>query len=411
MEDVFKKVLSRVNPTAEEIRIVSNIEKEIISKLEKESYSNNLDAEIVLGGSASRGTFMSGNHDLDFFFRFKNEDDIKNYYRNIVEKCFENLVLMHGTRDYFKFKYKGYEIEVIPSVKYDSPSKAKNTADISFFHINYLRKKFEKNPEMRKEVLLLKQFLKANELYGAESAKNGFSGYASELLIVYFKTFKNLMDFFENNKPKIILDIEKYYKDDKDVLKHLGETKSNNPLIIVDPLLPKRNAAASVSYDIFSNFVFRIRQFLRQPLIKLFNTRGLSISLVLERSNRRGTKVYDFKLKPDRNEYDIFKAKLLSKMKQLKKELETEGWLVYSFGICDEKIAYFELETIKNSKAKKHFGPFVWADAKDFDKFFQKWQVNALGKPYVENNKLIVDVFRKEDIEQSIKNYLKDYLL
>jgi len=60
--------------------------------------------------------------------------------------------------------------------------------------------------------------LKANNIYGAESARSGFSGYVCELLIIYFKGFYNLLEYFEVAKPKVVIDIEKHYKNSDDAI-------------------------------------------------------------------------------------------------------------------------------------------------------------------------------------------------
>ena len=48
-------------------------------------------------------------------------------------------------------------------------------------------------PKMRDEVRLLKGFLQSTGIYGAEIAKQGFSGYVSEVLILNFNSFENVI--------------------------------------------------------------------------------------------------------------------------------------------------------------------------------------------------------------------------
>jgi tRNA nucleotidyltransferase (CCA-adding enzyme) len=352
---------------------------------------------------------MKGNYDLDFFIRFNSEKDINNYYKLLIAKSFDGFKLVHGTREYFKGVFEGFKVEFVPSIKYDSPGKADNSADISYFHINYLKKHFENNPKLKDEVLLLKQFLKANDIYGAESARSGFSGYICELLIIYFKSFYNLLEYFENAKPKIVIDIENHYKSPEDAIKVFNKNKITGPLLIVDPQLPKRNAASCVSSNSFSQFVFKARLLLRSHDPKLFNIRGLKLNLVKERSEKRGTKLIIFKLK-EAIDFDILEAKVLRKLGQIENSLKKEGFSVYSLGVTDDLFAFFELESIKVSKAKKHFGPYVWCEPKHFSEFTQKWSAKGLSKPYVYENKLVVDVLRTENAEDFIKKMLDDFL-
>ena len=55
-------------------------------------------------------------------------------------------------------------------------------ADKSPFHTEYVTNKLDE--EKRDQVRLLKKFLKSLGIYGAEIAKNGFSGYVTEVLIL-----------------------------------------------------------------------------------------------------------------------------------------------------------------------------------------------------------------------------------
>jgi tRNA nucleotidyltransferase (CCA-adding enzyme) len=409
MKNIFLKILDEIKPSAEETSMINQVSRKITKTLESNAKELGVTIEAVLGGSSSRGTNMKGNFDLDFFVRFGSEKDINEHYKLLITKSFDGFKIVHGTREYFKGIYEGYNVEFVPSIKYDSPIKAENSADISFFHINYLKKKFDKNPELKNEVLLLKQFLKANYIYGAESARSGFSGYVCELLIIYFKGFYNLLEYFEVAKPKVVVDIEKHYKSSDDAIKAFNKNKISGPLLVIDPQLFERNAASCVSMESFSQFIFKARLFLRTNDPKLFNIRGIKLSLVKERSLRRGTKLIAFKLKKE-GDYDILKAKVLRKLKQIESSLEKEGFLVYSFGVTDDSYVYFELESIQVSKAKKHFGPVVWCEPNNFSEFVKKWSIHGLSKPYVFENRLVVDVLRTEDSKDFIKKMLAEYL-
>jgi tRNA nucleotidyltransferase (CCA-adding enzyme) len=409
MIDILSKVLKEIKPEAEEIKRINDASAKIIGMIEKNAKELGVNVQAVLGGSASRGTNMKGNHDLDFFIRFESEKDIKDYYKSLITKSFDNFKITHGTRDYFRGEFLGFRVEFVPSIKYDSPKKAANSADISYFHIDYLKKFFEKNQKLCDEVLLLKQFLKANDVYGAESARGGFSGYVCELLIIYFKSFYNMLEFFDSSTPKTVIDIEKHYKDSESAIKSLDKNKTSGPLIVVDPLLPLRNASSSINYDSFSKFLFKARLFLINNDPKLFNIRGFKLSLAEERSRRRGTRLLSFKLK-ESYDFDILKAKVLRKMGIIESLLKKEGFSIYSYGITDDSYAFFELESLKVSSAKRHYGPFVWAESKHFRDFLDKWSSKGIGKPYVFDNKLAVDVKRKEDAKDIIKEFLGEYL-
>jgi tRNA nucleotidyltransferase (CCA-adding enzyme) len=409
MKEIFSRILSEIRPSIQENKLLDEVSGSIIKILSKNAAELGVNVQAVLGGSASRGTNMKGSHDLDFFIRFGSEKDINDYYKPLIAKSFGNFKIVHGTREYFSGIFSGFKVEFVPSIKYDSPNKAINSADISFFHINYLKKHFQKNPGLRDDVLLLKQFLKANDVYGAESARCGFSGYVCELMIIYFKGFYNMLKYFESSQPKIVIDIEKHYKSDEEAIKIFNKNKIAGPLIVVDPLLSQRNAASCVSLESFSQFLFKARLFLRNNDPKLFNIRGLKLELVKERSARRATKLIFFKLKQS-DDFDILKAKALRKLNQIESSLKKEGYGIYTFGVTDDSYAYFEMESIKVSRAKKHLGPLVWCEPDNFSEFVQKWNSKGLSKPYVFGSRLAVDVLRTEDAKDFIMKALVDYL-
>ena len=137
-----------------------------------------------------------------------------------------------------------------------------------------------------------------------------------------------MIEFFDSSAPKIIIDIEKHYKGSEAVMKSLDKNKTSGPLIVVDPLLPLRNASSSITYDSFSKFLFKARLFLLNNDAKLFNIRGVKLSLIEERSKRRGTKLLSFKLR-EANDFDILKAKVLRKMGIAESALKREGFSIF----------------------------------------------------------------------------------
>jgi len=83
----------------------------------------------------------------------------------------------------------------IGSKSFSTPIKAldlkKNITDISPLHALWIRK--NSNEKVRDEIRKFKYFLKINDLYGAESYIRGFSGYIAEILVIYYKSFNNLI--------------------------------------------------------------------------------------------------------------------------------------------------------------------------------------------------------------------------
>lgn len=133
----------------------------------------------------------------------------------------------------------------------------KSAADRSPFHTKFMKKSL--TSKMKNEIRILKRFLKANEIYGAEMAKQGFSGYISEVLIFNFKTFENLIKSISEIKEK----------------QTIGETakKFDTSIIIIDPIDSNRNLAAAISEENIGKFVLISRAFKIKPKISFFKNK------------------------------------------------------------------------------------------------------------------------------------------
>ncbi len=373
----FGEVLRRIKPSERESKRIQAVAAEIKSVLE--SLFAEFGAEVMLGGSVAKNTYLK-TKDIDFFVRFpKGTKSISDILIKKLGKKFK-LKVMHGSRDYVRFEYKGFTIEVVPVLNV-KPDEAENTMDVSPYHVEYVKKNLKNYDDVR----LLKQFCKANGIYGAESYISGFSGYLLELLIIKYKTFPNLIMNVSTWKPQIIIDIESYYHNKREIRK-----KFRTPLVVIDPVLKKRNVAASVSEESLSKFILLCRLFSKSPSKKFFFKRKETIDDVRRLSKKRGTKLFVFRKKFK----DEDKEKELSKLKRfvhkVKRQLEAHDFDVYSFGFFEDGTFYFEIVNPKLPPVKKIYGPPVWVKQEHFDSFIKKHK-----KVWVEGSRLVADAKRE----------------
>ena len=116
--------------------------------------------------------------------------------------------------------------------------------------------------EMKNDVRLLKEFLKSNGVYGAEIAKQGFSGYVAEVLVWNFGSFEDVIK--KISKIKLGQVIGKATK------------KFETPIVIMDPIDTNRNLAAAISTENIGKFVLACRAFLKKPSLSFFKSRPSS---------------------------------------------------------------------------------------------------------------------------------------
>ena len=282
---MLNEIIKKLRPSKEEVKKVNEISNEIIQKIKKR-----LNVEVMLAGSIAKNTWIHNNHDIDIFVLFpKDEKEIDKKLIHAMKEYKNNVV--HGSRDYLRFYYKGYKVEIVPLYKLSSPFEAKNSVDASQFHVKYIKEHI--NKKIADQIRLLKMFMKSSGVYGAETYISGFSGYVAELLMLQFKTFRNMVNFFDNGfSIPLLIDVENYYKDLNEVKQNLSKPKLESPLIIIDPTYKLRNAAASLSYEAFGKFIFDLRMFKRNPSKSYFRIKEKGKSNTVEISSNNNIKKF-----------------------------------------------------------------------------------------------------------------------
>ncbi len=283
-----------------------------IKELNKRLKRTACNAKAVLGGSFAKGVWLEGDYDVDVFVQFNRHGG-----GNISEKLSEalkglNFDKVHGSRDYYRIKKEGFTFEIVPVIKIKDASQAINVTDASPLHVKWVLKKGRK---LQADIRLAKLFCKSLKIYGAESFIGGFSGHTLDILIIYYGGFEKFLRQAAKWGQKVIIDPEKHYR--ATPLRYLNKSKTEGPLVIVDPLDKNRNSAAAVRKDAFEKLKKEARKFLKRPSKKFFEMKTLKIpkkSIVLTGEIIKG-------------KYDVVGSKYLKMFKELKKELAPFGVL------------------------------------------------------------------------------------
>ena len=272
-EQIKKDVLQEITPSKKEYLLTKKIIDELLLELKRLFPEQ----KILLGGSTAKDTWLTKNHDIDFFILFKQmpKDPLKKLETMGAKR-------VKGSRDYYQLSYKGFNIEMVPVIEVTKYTQANNVTDMSVLHVDHIKKYML--PEQKKEVRLAKQFAKAQKVYGAESYINGFSGHVLELLIIEYKTFLGLLKAAANWPEQVILDPKKHHKNPGMIL---NKEKTRSPLIIIDPVQPDRNAAAALSKKSFDMFCLAAKKFIQKPTISVFRKKPLTISRIKKLSGNK----------------------------------------------------------------------------------------------------------------------------
>jgi tRNA nucleotidyltransferase (CCA-adding enzyme) len=373
----------------------AKLKKEVKSFLKKFKKIDGM--KFMVGGSYAKNTWLPNNQDIDIFAKFNynkyKDKDLSKELKKILSKHYK-VDLVHGSRDYFHIKRDNVILEIVPIFDIKKPSEAKNVTDVSPLHVKYIKTKT--NKKIQNEIRLLKQFCKANELYGAESYIRGFSGYVLEVLMVHYKSFDKLINEVKKWKEKVVLDPSKSYKSEREIINELNESKKVSPLILIDPVQPNRNAAAALGKKVFSKFISLAKvydgseDYFKRKEVKLSDLKGYIILEVVPKTGKK----------------DIVGAKIVKTLERLKTKLEASDFEVKDYGWKWEKKAHFWFKVDKiKSKTKKHYGPEK-KFKKHLELFKKKWKdykiSESKGKIYVTLERKFTNPreFLKEEIKK-----------
>ncbi len=394
VDSLLSSVLKKIKPRKDQIEALFKESDRIISFLKDKGY----DARLM--GSLAKGTILADNKEVDIFVFF-DESVNKKYFDEFSKKVGKELArefggsyeIAYAEHPYAKVKIGKITFDVVPAYRISSTKHVKSAVDRTPFHVDYVRRKL-KNTD---DVLILKKFLKSLGIYGAEAKIQGFSGYLCELLIIHYGSFLNLIKHAANWKSTVFIDIENYY----DILSNdLRKKFENAPLIVIDPVDKNRNVAAAVSERSLNRFVKASKLFLRKPSGNFFFPKvKVNLSDVKKLLRNRSYVFIIFK-KPNVVEDVLWpqlrrSANAIAKLIQnVEKDFKIIKCDVWANNNC---VIFFELNTLKLSKEKKHYGPPLTTSAKNRDKFIEKYENSnvAVLKPWIERNRWVVLVKRK----------------
>ncbi|MFB5637707.1 MAG: CCA tRNA nucleotidyltransferase, partial [Nitrosarchaeum sp.] len=261
MKQIISKIRKYVTPT----KNIENLKKQIANeaftliKNQIKNYPEIIDLEF--GGSYAKDTWLSKEADVDIFIKFKKSVSEEKFVEISKKVGFESMkkynpYVRYSEHPYVEAKIKKTKINVVPC--YDvNLGEWKSSADRSPFHTKHMQNAL--TSKMKNEVRILKTFLKSTKIYGSEIAKQGFSGYVSEVLILNFGSFENVIKSISKIQERHVI----------------GNTSKifETPIVIIDPIDSNRNLAAAISNENIGKFILACRSFQNNPSIQFFKSK------------------------------------------------------------------------------------------------------------------------------------------
>ncbi len=431
IHQVLNDVLKKITPTEKEQDetkvFIENVMK-VVSQILKPHRLG-----YTLAGSYMRNTWLTNKKEFDIFIMFpesykreKLEKTGLDIGKKITKKLKGEFVIAYAEHPYVRAKVftkpvvekskrllgssipksSSYDIDIVPCYAVKSAAKIKSAVDRTPFHNRWLSENM--SPALAPEVRLLKQFAKGIEVYGSDTKVLGISGYLCELLIVQYKSFKNFLDHASKwEAGQVFIDLEDHHKEDKESI--IKEFR-NQPLIVIDPVDPRRNVASSMSPENFAKLVKSSRDFLEKPGEGFFLPKKETVSPneLKKMMDKRGTRLIAVRFKRPDVIDDILWPQLRRTARRLSdmlKENEFITYGTYSWADSSDCMLMFEMEVWSLPKIRKLVGPFVFSK-KHSEEFISKYSSQRV---WVDGIYWVAEIPRKFSLaEEKLKDSLKD---
>jgi len=388
-----------VRPSLREREQLKSVARKISSRIEELADARGFECEPILVGSAARGTWLSGDHDLDIFIGVSEGSDLLPALEiaRLVAPEFEERYAEHA---YVHASFGGFEIDLVPCYLVEDGSKIISAVDRTPFHSRYVSARIGGRED---EVLLLKQFMKGTGVYGSELKVGGFSGYLAELLVIRCGSFLAVLEEAARWRPGEVIDLEDH-----------SSREHEDPLVVVDPVDPGRNVAAALSLDRMFKFVAASRLFLEVPRLDFFfppPISPLSDDELRDRiAKRESTLILLEFAAPDQVE-DVVFPQLRKAEQSVRALLDRNGFSVMRSDVdwhrnippeggdvggsegCGLLRIFLELSVASLPRVERRIGPPVW-EAEHAKKFTAS-HPEPLSGPYVEGGRVVVEVTRR----------------
>jgi tRNA nucleotidyltransferase (CCA-adding enzyme) len=364
IDDVIQRVSKSSFPSKLKQNMLETISKEIQDKII--SFQDKRILKVIVGGSFAKGTWLQNDTDIDFFVMIEPTVERKEFEdlgKSVGFSALKNYTpnLRYSEHPYVEGKVDEIRLNVVPCYKVQK-NNWKSAADRSPFHTIFMQAKL--NQFLKSEVRVLKRFLKTVGIYGSQISVSGFSGYVTEVLVLKYGSFRNVLQIFSELTPNYIVSLDS--PDEKAI------EKFASPIVIIDPIDSNRNLGAAISPECLAKFVLASRHFLKAPSTKVFMKSNRSNAKIISHI-KSNLLIIDFKI--HKRSPDILWGQLKKKLNSISKQLANGGFdIIKKFCFTDEQecaVLIFMIKFTNLPKINLNVGPKVFLQ-KETDSFIKK---------------------------------------
>ncbi len=399
---VLAEAARRVEPGFNEKKKIDAVAAKVLTLVETRLEGMKPRPKPVFGGSYAKGTWLSGEADIDIFVKFSasiRKTDLERVSTPI------GLDALADYRPYLRYSEHPYVEAIVDKVKVNvvgcfdvKPGEWISSADRSPYHTEMILSRF--NDTLRGETRLLKRFLKSNSIYGSEIRIQGFSGYVCEVLVLRFGNFIEVVREAQSLGKKAVIALsEDHYQ---------YASLHRSPLIILDPVDPRRNLGAAISRKNSSRFIFASHCFLVRPSLRYFRPGRISSRVLYQKAFQN--QLVMVKFEHSERSADVIWGQLRRSLVRLERQITIRGFNVLRSGVASndkrKSALLFLLERTELSPVLVKIGPEVNMIEgaklflkKNFEESKMTW-IGSDGRLYVTNLR------RQRDVASLLKQLL-----
>ncbi|UCC33455.1 MAG: CCA tRNA nucleotidyltransferase [Candidatus Bathyarchaeota archaeon] len=401
IEKICAEVSKRVTPSNNERRRILELAHNMKRKVTEAAEAEGVKVTVRVEGSVAKDTWLSEEPDIDIFMRVPPivpREEFGKTLLKIARKATKGLIQIERFAEhaYLEAVTDNIRVNIVPCYQVEQGEWISAT-DRTPFHTDYVKARLKEKSCI--EIRILKKFMKKVGVYGAEIKVGGFSGYLCELLVLNYGSFAEVLESFAGWKGRHIIDYEGLYGGTEE---NIGEV-FEEPLVVVDPVDKRRNAAAAVRVDRLNEFVAAAREFLNRPHLGFFyptEMTALSDKKLLRNIEIRGSTLVFVNFRKVETVPDVLWGQLYKSQRSIREMLEKHGFNVIRDVVWSDEenlnAFIFELEEKFLPLMKKHLGPPI-RKRTECERFLQKHldAPHTVSGPRVEGERWVVEIKRK----------------